>query len=101
MIWTIEVAGRPIQAVAAGTLAEARKLTTEEWFISTLAFEDSAGRPVWDGRAPISVREAIRPEIKVWDLAVEGTVRAGDLAGPDAAATDGFNAWLIPVRVPE
>ncbi len=101
MIWTIEIAGRPVMAVSAANRYEAQMMTEDEWFLADLmVMEDERGQPLWDESEEISVREANRDETKKWDWSVNRAVQDGEIASRDEAISEGYNAYLIPVRDP-
>lgn len=69
--FTVEIAGRPIAAFRAADLDTATELFTDEDFREDLTALESAGTPLWDGEAAISLREATAAERQEVDEANE------------------------------
>jgi len=57
-IFVAEIAGRAIAAFHAETPIDARYFGDEELFRADLMVLESGGRPLWDGKSKIHVREA-------------------------------------------
>jgi hypothetical protein len=62
-VFTLEADGAPILCFPAGTHREAQSLLKEAWLLSDLRSVKSHDKPVWDGRAKLSVRQANPEEI--------------------------------------
>jgi|KBSSwiStaDraftv2_1062776.scaffolds.fasta_scaffold393479_2 hypothetical protein len=62
-VFTLEANGIPILCFPAGTHREAQSLLKEVWLLSDLRTIKSRDKPVWDGQARLSVRQATPEEI--------------------------------------
>jgi hypothetical protein len=92
MLFTVEVAGRPVL-----TFSEADPRAAEEALALTigpdlLEFEENGG-PVWDGTAELSVREAMPEEIARWEQGA-AEARQADSGEQDP---EGFGVFLIDI----
>ena len=68
-VFTLLSDGEPILTFAAVRLAEARQLCTENWVREDLKRYKSRGKPLWDGSAKITVRQAAENEIALYQKA--------------------------------
>ena len=57
-VYTLEIAGKPVLAFAAGNSREAQSLAREAWLCDDLQQMRSQGATLWDGKARLSVRLA-------------------------------------------
>ena len=62
-VFTLEADGAPILCFPAGNDREAQNLLKEAWLLSDLRTVKTRDKPVWDGRAKLSVRPATTEEI--------------------------------------
>ncbi len=88
--YVFEVDGRAVLALAAGNLAQAKKLCDEPWFAEELAQYQSDGSPIWPSGAVTRVRAA-QPEESV-ELHVALAREQGENTYDDFVF-----AFLIPV----
>jgi hypothetical protein len=91
-MFTIEIGGIPIATTNADE-AQARDVFASEEFRHDLMAMTSGGTPLWDGKAPLTVRSAFRHEVDVFDdPGLDGT-KFDDEAEDDSV----FVAFLVPV----
>jgi hypothetical protein len=91
--FVLEIGGRAVLALTAGSLAEARRLCSENWFAEELSAYRSGGRPVWDGSTEFIVRQAAADEATELEIALS-TERA-------RKEYDGLIfAFLVPLDAP-
>jgi hypothetical protein len=57
-IYTLEVGGRPVLCFPAARLQDAQSLPREDWLRTDLRELKSGGKPLWDGRGKLEVRNA-------------------------------------------
>lgn len=57
-IYTLEVGGRPVLCFPAENYREAQSLLREDWLRADLRETRTGGKPLWDGREKLSVRNA-------------------------------------------
>jgi hypothetical protein len=89
---TLEIAGRAIAAMnAPGHEAEG-------WFLGDASkedliyLEDADGRPLWDGKARLFVRNSSSEEILKWEA---GFAHARSYGAADPERRDGYVIYLI------
>ena len=91
--FVVEIGGRPVLALAAGSLAEARQLCSEAWFAEELSAYRSGGSPIWDGSAEIVIRQAAAHEATELEIALSAERARKEY--------DGFIfAFLVPLDAP-
>ena len=69
-MFTLEINGKPI-AVTDADEEEARELLGGEDFKEDMKSLESEGRPLWDGSAPLNVRNSSEEEIEAFTRALE------------------------------
>jgi hypothetical protein len=79
VFYVVEVQGRPLVAFKAVSLAEARQLINERWFLEELNCETSEGVPLWQGTAKLVVRAATGAEAEIAAPAMNATKEADEL----------------------
>jgi len=77
-VFVLEIDGQPILAFRAATFRQARELGKEDWLQEDLKRMMIGHRPLWDGKAPISVRRA-EPAEEVYYVDAKTEDAAGDL----------------------
>jgi len=60
--FVLETGGRAVLAFSAPSMAQARDLCSQAWFVEELASYRSSGRPIWDGTAELRMRCASAAE---------------------------------------
>ena len=88
---TIEIGGIPI-AVTNVDEAQAREVFESAEFKRDLMIMNSDGMPLWDGKAPLTVRSAFRHEVALIETADE-VFDMDDEAGEDYV----FVTFLMPI----
>ncbi len=88
---TIEIGGIPI-AVTNVEEAQAREVFESAEFKCDLMIMNSDGTPLWDGKAPLTVRSAFRHEVALIETADEEP-DMDDEAGADFV----FVTFLMPI----
>jgi hypothetical protein len=88
---TIEIGGIPI-AVTNVDEAQAREVFESTEFKRDLMVMNSDGTPLWDGKAPLTVRSAFRHEVALIETADEEP-DIDDEAGDDYV----FVTFLVPI----
>ncbi len=95
-IFVAEINGQGIVAFSQPSPEDALAWADDEDFRSDLVFlEGENGRPLWDGRAEIFVREADPEEAERWKLSFTEAMHDGDVE--DA---DDWVIYLVPVSEP-
>jgi hypothetical protein len=61
-MFTLEIGGRPVAVLNLPTVADAEELLGDKEFRNDLTALQSEGRPLWDGQAAMSLREATADE---------------------------------------
>jgi hypothetical protein len=89
-LFTVEVSGRPVLVFAEETRDSAEELVSSLIGPDLQEFQ-SDGRPLWDGEAVLSVREADEGETSRWE---EGLADAQD-SGSIGEDTDDFAVFLV------
>jgi hypothetical protein len=86
----LEVGSRAVLALSADSIAQARDLCTQHWFMDELGSYRSGGRAVWDGAAELTIRCANPCEAAKLDVALAMECARGE--------HDGFLfAFLVPL----
>ena len=68
-MYTLEVAGKPVVIINAGSLDEADAIFHSDWFRRDLmAFETEDGDDLWNGSDELSVRQALPDEIARFEV---------------------------------
>lgn len=62
-VFTFSIGDKPILAFEANMFMEASQLCKEKWLHNDLVQLTSNGAPVWDGKAKLTIRNAIESEI--------------------------------------
>ncbi|MGO4526646.1 hypothetical protein AB4097_17505 [Microvirga sp. 2MCAF35] len=92
-MFTLEIDGRPI-AITDAEEAQARAIFESDAFRQDLTVMTSDGTPLWDGRAPLTIRPASDQEVAAFE-APEFDVDDDD---EDMEDDDGvFVTFLVPV----
>jgi len=95
-IFAAEINGRGIVAFSQPNADDALALADDEDFRSDLMFlEGEDGRPLWDGRADIYVREADPEEPNDWTASFTEARQDGD-----ADDAEDWVIYLVPVTEP-
>src|ERR1700759_1696762 len=88
--FVVEIKGRAVLALAAGSLTEALRLCSDDWFVEELSTYRSGGEPIWDGSAKLDIRQASAREATELEIALS-TERA-------RTEYDGFIfAFMVPL----
>ena len=61
-MFTLEIGGRPVAVLNLPAIADAEELLGDQEFRDDLTALQSEGRPLWDGQAAMSLREATADE---------------------------------------
>jgi hypothetical protein len=61
-MFTLEIGGRPVAVLNLPTIADADELLGDKEFRHDLTALQNEGRPLWDGRTEMSLREATADE---------------------------------------
>ena len=91
-MFTLEIGGRPV-AITDADEAQARAIFESDDFKHDLTAMTSDGTPLWDGRAPLTVRPALQDEIAEFetpDLDYDNPEDEGD-------EDDFFVTFLVPI----
>ena len=95
-MFTLEIGGRPVAVLNLPTAADAEELLGDKEFRRDLTALQYEGRPLWDGQALMSLREATADERAEFELF---------LADEEGASEDdeegGFVMFLVDVTEPE
>ena len=95
-VFVAEIKGKGIVAFSQPNADDALALADDEDFRSDLMFlEGEDGRPLWDGRAEIYVREADPHEAEHWKISFTEAKLHGDVE--DA---EDWVIYLVPVTEP-
>lgn len=79
-VYTLEIEGRPVVAFAADANSELQEIQKEGRILENLKRLKSDGTPLWDARAPVTVRTARSKErSRYCQAAEEATVSPEDL----------------------
>jgi hypothetical protein len=78
-IYTLEIGGRPVLCFPATHLQEAQGILKEEWLRLDLRELKSGGKPLWDGREKLAVRNAHSFETARYDKEAKSLPDQGDL----------------------
>lgn len=93
-MFTLEIAGQPIAVISAGTREDAEAWLSDEDFRDDLKTLEYDGRPLWDGTAALSVREASQQEA----AEAQDALSEDDGGDPDE---DEFVVFLVAVTDPD
>ena len=96
-IYVAEIEGRAIVAFGAENEAEAADLIEAEWLHDDLMVLESNGRPLWDGKSEIHLREAVEEERARWESSWAAALLKGDAT---AEEKDEWVVYLMPVSDP-
>ena len=95
LVFTLEVAGRPVLSMRAPSLRAASVTTGSASFGADLMLLENEGRPLWDGRSPTNLRPADEEELAAFERAFAKAIKAGE-----AGKNEEWIAFLVPVSVP-
>jgi hypothetical protein len=70
--FVLETGGRAVLAFSARSMAHAKDLCSQHWFVKELASYRSYGRPIWDGAAELRMRCASASEAAELEIATAG-----------------------------
>jgi len=91
-MFTLEIGGKPI-AITDAEEVQARDIFESDEFRQDLTAMTSEGTPLWDGRAPLTVRPASPEEVAIFEAP---DADADDF--DDEAEDDGlFVTFLVPI----
>jgi hypothetical protein len=93
-MFTLEIAGRPIAVISAASRQDAEAWLSDEDFREDLQTLEHDGRPLWDGTAALSVREASQEEAAEAQDALSGDEE-------DDPDEDEFMVFLVAVTDPD
>src|SRR4051812_13288650 len=96
-IYVAEIEGRAIVAFGAENYAEARDLMATEWLHDDLAVLETNGRPLWDGKSELHVREAVEEEHAEWESSWAAALLQGEATADEK---DEWVVYLVPVSDP-
>lgn len=92
-LFTLTVGKRPILVFEAEDDIDADDIAKAGWLRDDLRVLESEGRPLWDGRARIRVREASDAEREIYRARCAAAVEDGD-------GDTGMIIYLVPVSDP-
>jgi hypothetical protein len=95
--YVAEIEGRAVVAFGAENYAEAQDLITTEWLHDDLAVLESNGRPLWDGKSELHVREAVEEERVQWESSWATALSQGEATADEI---DEWVVYLVPVSDP-
>lgn len=78
-VYTLEVGGRPVLCFPAARLQDAQSRVKEDWLHADLRELKSAGKPLWDGREKLAVRQANSFEAARFERESKSLPAGGDL----------------------
>lgn len=93
-MFTLEIAGQPIAVLSVASREDAEAWLSDEDFKEDLRALEYDGRPLWDGKATLSVREASEQEV----AEAEDAVSEDDEDDPDEGE---FVVFLVAVTDPD
>ena len=73
-VYVLEIAETPVLAFAAHSRQEALSVRKEQWLRDDLVSAQVGGRPLWDGHAPMTVRQASAAEAETYSETASVTV---------------------------
>ena len=73
-VYVLEIGGTPVLAFAAHSRQEALSVRKEQWLRDDLMSAQTGGRPLWDGQAPMTVRQASAAEAETYSETARVTV---------------------------
>jgi hypothetical protein len=79
VFYVVVIEDRPLVAFKGVSLAEARPLILEQWFLDELKSQTSEGTPLWDGTAKLVVRTATGAEVKMAGEAINASNETDEL----------------------
>ena len=91
-MFTLEIGGRPVAVLNLPTVADAEELLGDKGFRNDLTALQSEGRPLWDGQAAMSLREATADERAEFE---------NSAADEDDEEDGGFVMFLVDVTEAE
>lgn len=93
-IFTLEIGGRPVAAVRAEDLEQAQELIEDDAFQDDLQDLETDDSSLWDGEAPLSLREADEDERAAFQASWNQGVADGDIEEDDENL---HVVFLVPV----
>ena len=93
-LFTLEIEGRPIMVFAGEDQTTAELFAEEPSLHEDLMAFAHEGKPLWDGEAELSVREAHPEEASDWEAAFASAVEDGEA---DEEEREGFVVFLLEV----
>jgi len=93
-MFTLDIAGKAI-AITDADEAQARELFNSEPFKDDIQAMESEGEPLWDGKAPLTVRAASKDELEAFEEAMQGDDDADGAAANDDQDEDGINVVFL------
>jgi hypothetical protein len=91
-MFTVEIGGRPI-AITNADEAQARDVFEGEEFKQDLRAMTSDGAPLWDGKAPLTIRPASQVEVDAFEAPEFDVDDDGDEENGDGV----FVTFLVPI----
>ncbi len=92
-MYTLEIAGRPVVVINAGSQEEAGAIFNSDWFRRDLmAFETEDGDELWNGSDELSARQALPEEVAKFE-----THHAKALRNDEVEHGAPYAVFLIPV----
>src|SRR5580698_4998087 len=76
--FVLEIAGRPVLALAGSGIEQAKELCSQAWFLEELGCCRSGGNPIWDGEAKLSLRRASLRETAELEVALRSEGHAAN-----------------------
>jgi hypothetical protein len=95
-IWTMDIDGKPVVVIGEVDRDEAEDLVGDDSFQEDLMDLESEGEPIWNGEAPLTLREANEEERKAWQESREEARSEEDFDEDEASVV-----FLIPVSDPD
>jgi hypothetical protein len=95
-IYAVEIAKRAVAVFSATFVEEADEYANSSAFRSSLTVLESEGKPLWDGKSTLSVREALSEEQDKWLDSRARALATGELEDDE----DHWLLFLVPVIDP-
>jgi hypothetical protein len=94
-MFTLEINGRAIAVINAGTQEEAEDTFESEAFKDEIAVLETEGQPLWNGSEELFIRRAFPEEVAKFEAAYARALKAGD-----AEEDSEYIFYLVPVTDP-
>jgi hypothetical protein len=95
-MFTLEIGGRPIAAINSRSKGVAQEVLGDPHFREELrSLVDGLGARLWDGAAPIRVRESLCEEATELKAAFQAAVESGAASPEDE---DAYVVFLLPIH---